>query len=159
MNNQNDTTSEQARAKGIIIPEPPKTGAYHVAVVRTGNLLYHSGQTPIVDGEKVLLGTVGVDLTPEQAEEAARIAAMNMIAQISAFLGGQLDRVRRCVRLTGYVNSAPDFYEQPQVIHGASKAVLDVFGEERGLHARAVFGMTPMPFNVCVVIDGIWEVE
>ncbi len=154
-----DKTTEQALAKGIIIPTPPKTGAYHVAVVQTGNLLYHSGQTPIVNGEKVLLGTVGKDLTPEQAEEAARIAAMNMIAQISTYLEGNLDRVTRCVRLTGYVNSAPDFFEQPQVLHGASKAVLDVFGEERGLHARAVFGMTPMPFNVSVVIDGIWEVK
>jgi enamine deaminase RidA (YjgF/YER057c/UK114 family) len=154
-----DTTTEQARAKGVIIPAPPATGSYHVAVVQTGNLLFHSGQTPIVNGEKVLLGMVGRDLTPEQAEEAARIAAMNMIAQISAFLDGNLDRVRRCVRLTGYVNSAPDFFDQPQVIHGASKAVIDVFGEERGLHARAVFGMTPMPFNVSVVIDGVWEVR
>ncbi len=154
-----DKTTEQALAKGIIIPEPPTTGAYHVAVVQTGNLLYHSGQTPIVNGEKVLLGTVGTDLTLEQAEEAARIAALNMIAQIHAYLEGKLDRVTRCVRLTGYVNSAPGFFEQPQVIHGASKAVLDVFGEERGLHARAVFGMTPMPFNVAVVIDGIWEVR
>lgn len=154
-----DKTTEQARARGIIIPEPPETGAYHVAVVQTGNLLYHSGQTPIVDGEKKFLGVVGKGRTPDEAFEAARIAAMNMIAQISKFLDGQLDRVARCVRLTGYVNSAPDFFEQPQVIHGASRAVIDVFGEERGLHARAVFGMSPMPFNVSVVIDGIWEVK
>ena len=154
-----DKTTEQARLNGITIPEPPKTGAYHVAVVQTGNLLYHSGQTPIVDGEKKFLGLVGKDLTPEEAFEAARISAMNMIAQISKYLDGQLDRVVRCVRLTGYVNSAADFFEQPQVIHGASKAVIDVFGEQRGLHARAVFGMSPMPFNVSVVIDGIWEVK
>lgn len=154
-----DKTTEEARNAGIVIPEPPKTGDYHVAVVRTGNLLYHSGQTPIVNGEKVLLGQVGRDLTLEEGEEAARIAALNMIAQISAFLGGELDRVSRCVRITGYVNSADGFFEQPKVIHGASKVVIGVFGEERGLHARAVFGMTPMPFNVSVVIDGIWEVS
>lgn len=154
-----DRTTKQAAAKGIVIPTPPKTGDYHVAVVRTGNLLYHSGQTPIIDGEKRYLGKVGDEISPDEAYEAARISAMNMIAQISAFLNGELDRVKKCVRLTGYVNSAPDFFEQPKVIHGASRAVLDVFGEERGLHARAVFGMTPMPFNVSVVIDGIWEVE
>lgn len=153
-----DTTTERAREAGIIIPTPPKTGAYHVAVVQTGNLLYHSGQTPIVNGEKVLLGQLGRDLTIEEGQEAARIAALNMIAQISTFLDGNLDRITRCVRVTGYVNSADDFYDQPTVVHGASKVILDVFGEERGLHARAVFGMTPMPFNVSVVIDGIWEV-
>lgn len=154
-----DRTTQAAQEKGIIIPTPPKTGDYHVAVVRTGNLLYHSGQTPIVDGEKRYLGKVGEDLTIEEGQEAARISAMNMIAQIGAFLDGELDRVTRCVRVTGYVNSAPDFYEQPTVIHGASKAIIDVFGEDRGLHARAVFGMTPFPFNVSVVIDGIWEVS
>lgn len=154
-----DKTTEAARANGIEIPEAPGTGDYHVAVVRTGNLLYHSGQTPIVNGEKRYLGRVGEEISPEQAYEAARISGMNMIAQISKFLDGRLDRVTRCVRLTGYVNSAPDFFEQPKVIHGASKAVIDVFGEERGLHARAVFGMSPLPFNVSVVIDGIWEVE
>lgn len=129
-----------------------------MAVRQTGNLLYHSGQTPIVNGEKVLLGQLGRDLTIEEGQEAARIAAMNMIAQISTFLDGKLDRIAKCVRVTGYVNSAPDFYDQPTVVHGASQAIIGVFGEERGLHARAVFGMTPMPFNVSVVIDGIWEV-
>lgn len=153
-----DSTTEQARKSGIIIPEPPKTGDYHVPVAQTGNLLYHSGQTPIVNGEKVFLGQLGRDLTIEQGQEAARIAALNMIAQIQRFLDGNLDRITRCVRITGYVNSANDFYDQPTVIHGASKVILDVFGEDRGLHARAVFGMTPMPFNVSVVIDGIWEV-
>lgn len=153
-----DKTTAAAEAAGITIPTPPKTGAYHVAVRQTGNLLYHSGQTPIVNGEKVLLGQLGRDLTIEDGQEAARIAAMNMIAQISTFLDGQLDRIAKCVRVTGYVNSASDFYDQPTVIHGASQAIIGVFGEERGLHARAVFGMTPMPFNVSVVIDGIWEV-
>lgn len=154
-----DKTTEAALAKGIVIPSPSKTGAHHVAVVQTGNLLFHSGQTPIVNGERIYLGQVGRDLTLEQGMEAARISAMNMIAQISSHLNGNLDRVKRCVRLTGYVNSSPDFVNQAEVIHGASKAVLDVFGEERGLHCRAVFGMTPMAYNVAVVIDAIWEVE
>jgi enamine deaminase RidA (YjgF/YER057c/UK114 family) len=154
-----DKTAAQAVQKGIIIPSPPKTGAYHIPVVRTGNLLYLSGQTPSVDGERIYLGMVGKDLSKEEGHEAARIAALNMIAQINEFLEGELDRVKRCVRLTGYVNSAPDFYDQAEVIHGASKTVIDIFGEERGLHARAAFGLTPTTFNVSIVIDGIWEVE
>ncbi len=155
----NDKTTQAALEKGIIIPAPPKTGDYHVPVVQTGNLLYHSGQTPIVDGVKRYLGRVGLEVTPEEAFEAARISAMNMIAQISAYLNGELDRVTRCVRISGYVNSAPDFFDQATVLHGASRAVLNVFGEERGMHARCAFGMSPLPFNVSVIIDGIWEVR
>ena len=154
-----DATVRQAAENGIQIPAPPKTGAHHVAVVQTGNLLYHSGQTPIVDGVKRYLGRVGAELTTEEAQEAARIAAMNMISQIHAFLDGRLDRIRRFVRMTGYVNSAPDYYDQADVLHGASKAVLAVFGEERGLHARCALGMSPLPFNVSVVVDGIWELH
>lgn len=154
-----DKTTRNALAKGIIIPPPSKTGDFHVPVVRTGNLLFHSGQTPIVDGERRYLGRVGIELTLEEAYEAAKVSAMNMIAQISTFLNGRLDRVTRCVRLTGFVNSAPDFYRQAEVLHGASKAVLDVFGEERGLHVRSAYGISPLPFNVSVVIDGIWEID
>lgn len=153
-----DKTSQNAHEKGIIIPKPAKTGAFHVACVQTGNLIYFSGQGPIVDGERVFLGRVGEDLTKEEGRESARVCTLNMIAHLSDFLGGELDRVKKCVRVTGYVSSAPDFYDQAEVIHGASELIIDVFGEERGLHTRAAFGLSPLTFNISVVIDGIWEV-
>lgn len=155
----NDSTTSKAKTRGIEVPKPPPTGKYHTAVVQTGNLLYLSGQTPMVGSDRVFPGIVGKDLTIEEGYEAARISAMNMIAQISAFLGGKLDRVKRCVRLTVYVRSTSDFVNQAEVAHGASKAVLDVFGEARGTHARATFGMTVLPYDISVVLDGVWEVE
>lgn len=152
------TIEAKARSAGIEIPEPPPSGANHVPVVQTGNLLFISGQQPIVNGERKYLGRVGADISLEDAKAGARACGLNMIGQVRKALDGDLDRVVRCVKITGFVNAAPDFYESPDVLHGASEVIVDVFGDA-GLHSRIAVGAGPLPFNIAVVVDGVWEVR
>jgi len=152
------TVAERLRERDITIPEPPPSGDFHLPIGRTGNLLFVSGQQPIVNGERRFIGRVGAEISPEDGRRAARVCGLNMIGQVSKALDGDLERIVRCVKLWGYVNAAPDFLASPDVIHGASELVIDVFGEERGLHARVALGAGPLPFNVAAIVDGVWEV-
>ncbi len=144
-------------ALGIVLPEAPAPAANYVAVVRMGNLLSVSGQGPVDGREKLSTGRVGQDLSLEQGKYAARLTCLNVLAQVAAALDGDLDRVKRVVKLFGLVNSAPDFVQQAQVMNGASDLMVEIFGD-RGRHARAAIGSPALPFNISVEIDGIFEV-
>ena len=124
--------------------------------VRAGGLLYVSGQIS-KDGETLLVGKLGDGKSEEDGQNAARICAINLIAQVRAACDGDLDRVARVVKLTGFVNSAPDFINQPQVVNGASDLMVAVFGD-RGRHARSAVGVGSLPFGVMVEIEGIFDI-
>jgi enamine deaminase RidA (YjgF/YER057c/UK114 family) len=142
---------------GITLPKAPSPVANYVPAVKTGNLLFLSGAGPIrgADG-KVPLGKVGQDLTVEQGYEAARLVGIALIARLKEEVG-DLDRVRRVVKLLGMVNCTPDFGQQPAVINGCSDLLVEVFGD-RGRHARSAVGMAGLPANIPVEIEMIAEV-
>ena len=143
---------------GISLPAEPVPIANYVPGVRTGNLLYLSGLGPAsrADGTAPS-GKVGRDLTTEQGYEASRLTGINILARMKGELG-DLDRVRRVVKLLGMVNSAPDFNQQPAVVNGCSDLLVEVFGE-KGRHARSAVGMASLPNDIPVEIEVIIEVD
>ncbi|MFP6747359.1 MAG: RidA family protein [Alphaproteobacteria bacterium] len=145
-------------ALDITLPEAPAPAANYVPFVRTGNQVFISGQVPWVGGERNFVGKVGAEFSVEEGRAAARVVALNIIAQIKAACGGDLDRVVRCVKLGGFVNCPGDFHDHPKVINGASDLMVDVFGEA-GRHARFAVGAAALPFNVAVEIDAVFEVR
>ena len=142
--------------KNIRLPEAAAPAANYVPWVVTGNLVFVSGQITMEDGEIRYRGKVGEGYSVEEARQAARLCALNLIAQLRAACGGDLDRVRRVVKLGGFVNSAPGFTEQHLVINGASDLMVEVFGDA-GRHARAAVGVPALPFGVAVEVDGVFE--
>jgi enamine deaminase RidA (YjgF/YER057c/UK114 family) len=149
---------QEALAKlGLTFPEMTLPVANFVPYVITGNLVYISGQIPMRNGEVVFVGKLGRDFTVEQCQEAARICALNALAILHHACGGDLDRVARCVRLGGFINSTPEFADQPEVMNGASDLIVSVFGE-RGRHARAAVGVNSLPRGVAVEVDAIFEI-
>ena len=143
---------------GITIPDAPAPAANYVPYTVTGNLVFVSGQVPFVDGKLTATGRIGEDATPEDGYEQARICAINLIAQVKAACGGDLDRVRRVVKLGGFVASADDFNGQPGVINGASDLMVEVFGDA-GRHARFAVGTNALPLGCIVEIDGVFEID
>ncbi len=143
---------------GIEVPIPPKPVASYVGYVIQGDLVFLSGQLPLLDGKLVATGLLGRDLDLEEAVKAARQCAVNLIAQVKTACDGDLDRVVQCVRLGGFVASTPDFTDHPQVVNGASELIGEVFGEA-GLHARAAVGVAALPLNACVEVDGIFAIR
>ncbi len=142
---------------GIEVPEAAAPVANYVGYVRSGNLVFVSGQVPLVDGAFKFQGKVGAEYSVEEGQEAARICAINIIAQLKAACGGDLDRVRRIVKLGGFVNSTPEFTDQPKVINGASDLMVAVFGDA-GKHTRAAVSAGALPLGVAVEIDAIAEI-
>ena len=142
---------------GIVLPEPAKAVANYVGYVRTGNLLHISGQLSN-DASGGLKGTVGVDVTQEQAVEGARLCGINLLAQMAAALDGDLDRVVRVVKLGGFVQAGPDFVAVPAVINGCSDLMVEVFGDA-GRHARAAVGVYKLPLGFAVEVDAVVEVK
>jgi enamine deaminase RidA (YjgF/YER057c/UK114 family) len=141
---------------GIAVPEPAAPVANYVAYVVTGNLIFVSGQVPVVGGEFKFQGKLGGDLSVEDGQAAARLCGINIIAQVKQVLGGDLDRVTRIVKLGGFVNSTPDFVQQPQVINGVSDLMSEVFGD-KGKHARAAVSAGSLPVGVAVEVDAVVE--
>lgn len=142
---------------GIELPPAPAPAANYVPYVVTGHQVFVSGQVPFVGSERHYVGKVGEDYDVEEAQKAARIVALNIVAQVKAACDGDLDRVVRCVKLGGFVNCTPDFVQQPQVINGASDVMVEVFGD-KGRHARFAVGAPSLPFNVAVEIDAVFEI-
>lgn len=142
---------------GIEVPEAAAPVANYVGFVQTGNLVFVSGQVPLVDGAFKFQGKVGSDFSVEEGQEAARICAINIIAQLKAACGGDLDRVQRIVRLGGFVNSTPEFGDQPKVINGASDLMVAVFGD-KGRHTRAAVSAGALPVGVAVEVDAVAEI-
>ena len=140
----------------ISLPEPPKPQANYIPSVQVGNLLFVSGHGPYNDGKTILLGKLGKELSTEEGYKTARNVALNCLASIKAALG-DLNRVRRVVKLLGMVNCTEDFKETPRVINGASDLLVDIFGEA-GKHARAAVGMQSLPNGMPVEIEMVLEV-
>lgn len=142
---------------GVAIPDAASPAANYVPTVLSGNMLYISGQVPMADGKIHYVGKLGDGFGIDEGVACARLCAVNIIAQAKAALGGDLDRVVRVVKLVGFVNSAPDFGDQPKVINGASDFIVDVFGDA-GRHARSAVGVAALPFGVAVEIEAVLEV-
>jgi enamine deaminase RidA (YjgF/YER057c/UK114 family) len=142
---------------GIALPTPAAPVANYVGFVRSGRLLFVSGQVCLVDGALVATGKLGQQVTVEQGQTAARACAINVLAQVKAALG-DLDKVIRVVRLGGFINSAPDFLDGPKVMNGASDLMVAVFGE-KGRHARTTVGVAALPSDAAVEIEGTFEVS
>jgi enamine deaminase RidA (YjgF/YER057c/UK114 family) len=155
---QQDADPEaRLQALGITLPSPPAPVANYVRSVRTGNLVFLAGHGPLKPEGGYVTGKVGQDLTLEEGKEAARLTAIALLASLKAEIGN-LNKVRRIVKVTGMVNATPDFTEQPQVINGFSDLMVDVFGAERGKHARSAVGMASLPINIAVEIEMVVEV-
>lgn len=142
---------------GLELPSAPKPVANYVRTVRTGSLLFVSGHGPYRDGKLQFLGKVGQDLPVEEGYQAARLVALNCLASVKEALG-DLDRVKRVVKLLGMVNCAPEFGQQPEVINGASDLLVELYGDA-GRHARSAVGMNALPRGIAVEIEMILEVE
>ncbi|MBI1180810.1 MAG: RidA family protein [Alphaproteobacteria bacterium] len=146
--------SARLQELGISLPEPPKPVAAYVPFVVTGNLVFVSGQVSALPGGPRYQGKVGHHFNTEQGQDAARLCALNILAQLGAALDGDLDRVDRIVRLGGFVACADDFTDQPLVINGASELMVAVFGD-RGRHARAAVGVNALPLGMAVEVDAV----
>lgn len=142
---------------GIALPTPPAPVASYVPFVIVGNIVHVSGQVS-VDAQGGIKGKLGDAIEVEQGQAAARLCGLNLLAQVKAACGGDLDRVRRVVKLNGFVNVTPDFDPIPQVMNGCSDLMVAVFGDS-GRHARAAVGMANLPLNFAVEVDGVFEIE
>lgn len=143
---------------GLELPEPSAPGANYVPFVRTGNLVFVTGQLSQWNGERRFIGKLGREFDVEEGRQAARLCALNVIAQLRAALDGDLARVTRCVRIAGFVNSMPEFHGQSQVMNGASDVFVEVFGDA-GRHARMAIGVSALPYDVAVEVEGTFEVK
>ncbi len=152
------SVEERLQALGLELPEPAAPAANYVPFVRTRHEVFVSGQVPVRDGKLAFRGKVGTDYTVEEAQEAARLCAVNILAVAKVACDGDLDRVKRCVKLGGFVNCTPEFEQHPAVINGASDLMVEVLGDA-GKHARFAVGTNALPFNVPVEIDAVFEVD
>lgn len=139
------------------LPNPAAPAANYVPTVIAGNLLFVAGQITIFNGEVRYLGKLGADVDLETGVKAARLCGLNIISQARAALGGSLDRIKRCVKVGGFVNCTPDFINHPQVVNGASDLMVEVFGDA-GKHARFAVGAVSLPRGVAVEVDAIFEI-
>jgi len=151
-----DRYSDALAELGLSLPEVSSPAGAYVPTVVTGNLLFIAGQISQVDGV-VHAGKLGAELSIEEGQVAARLCALNVVAHVAAAVGGDLDRVRRCVRLGGFVNAVPDFRDHAQVLNGASELLVALFGE-RGRHVRAAIGAGSLPRGAAVELEAVFEI-
>ncbi len=142
---------------GIELPRAAAPAANYVPFVVSGKHVFVAGQIPIESGDIMYRGRLGDGMTVDDGYQAARLCALNIIAQIREACGGNLDRVVRCVKLGGFVNSTPDFTDQPKVLNGASDLMIEVF-DEKGRHARFAVGAPALPLGVAVEVDAVFEI-
>jgi enamine deaminase RidA (YjgF/YER057c/UK114 family) len=151
------TVDKRLAELDIELPTPAAPVANYVGFVRTGRLLFVSGQICQVEGTLVAKGKLGAEVSLEQGQKAARTCVINVLAQVKAALG-DLDKVTRVVRLGGFINSAPTFTDQAKVMNGASDLVVSIFGD-KGRHARATVGVAVLPLDAAVEVEGVFEVS
>jgi enamine deaminase RidA (YjgF/YER057c/UK114 family) len=154
---QAQTAEDRLKEKGIVLTAVSKPIANYVNAVRVGNLLFLSGKGPTKPDGSTVTGKVGKDLTLEQGYEAARLVAINHLSVLKAELGN-LNKIKRIVKVLGMVNCEADFKDHPKVINGFSDLMVEVFGE-KGKHARSAVGMCSLPLNMAVEIETIVEIE
>jgi enamine deaminase RidA (YjgF/YER057c/UK114 family) len=150
------TPEDRLAELGLTLPEVVKPVAAYVPAVRSGDLVWTSGQLPFVDGQLAATGKVGADVEPDAAHDLARVCALNALAAIRSEIGA-LDRVRRVVKVVGFVASDPSFVGQPGVVNGASELLGEVFGEF-GRHARSAVGVAALPLDAPVEVEVVVEV-
>jgi len=156
--NMAGTVEQTLASQGITLHQPPNPVANYVPFVRSGNLLFVSGQVCLgADGKLIAKGKLGAGVSIEQGVTAARGCAINLLAQVKAAIG-DLDKVARVVRLGGFVNSAPDFLDGPKVLNGASDLMVAAFGD-KGRHARTTVGVAALPADASVEVEGIFEIS
>ena len=150
--------TENLKKLNIEIHDAPDPVGAYVAYKIIGNLLYISGQLPISKDGKMIKGKIGKDLSLEQGQEAARFCVLNILAQAKKAVNGDLNKIKGCVRITGFVNSTDDFTDQPKVINPASETISAIFGES-GKHTRVAVSVNALPLGIAVEIDAIFEVK
>ncbi|MBM3894936.1 MAG: RidA family protein [Thaumarchaeota archaeon] len=148
---------ERLKSLNIVLPSPPKPAGSYVPVTISGKTAYVSGQIPITDGKITHKGKVPVQQSVEEAQKAARLCIINALAQLKAEIGS-LDKISRILKVSGFVNSAPDFVDQPKVVNGASDLLFEIFGE-KGKHSRVAIGAASLPLDSTVEIDMIVELS
>ena len=151
------TIDARLRQLGIELPEPAAPVANYVPFAVSGNLVFIAGQLCLWNGERRFPGKLGAAIGIPDGQQAARLCALNILAHLRVACGGDLDRVRRCIRLGGFVNCTPDFTDMPQVVNGASDLMVEVFGD-KGRHARAAVGVSSLPAGVAVEVEGTFEI-
>lgn len=148
---------KKIKALGLEVPEVPQPVASYIPAVHSGNFVFTSGQLPVIKGELKRRGKVGSDLSIEEGYECARVAALNCLAAVKSAVG-TLDRMKRIVRVVGFVNSAPGFEDQPKVINGASDLLVEILGDQ-GKHARLALGTSELPLGSPVEVEMVVEVK
>ena len=149
--------SNRLKELKITLPNAPDPVGAYVAFKKINNLLFISGQLPITSNGKIIKGKLGKDLNLEEGQEASRLCVLNILAQVNKALSGDLDKVKNCAKITGYVNSADTFIDQPKVINPASDMLSNVFGSV-GQHTRAAISANSLPLGAAVEIDAIFEI-
>ena len=150
------STEENLKKLNINLPKAPDPVGAYVASKIVGNLVFISGQLPLNSEGKLIKGKVGKELNLEQGQEAAKLCALNLLAQLKK-ISGNLDKVKGCVKITGYVNSIDSFVDQPKIINGASDLISKIFGD-KGKHTRAAVSANSLPLGAAVEVEGIFEV-
>ena len=153
-----ETISARVQALGLELPKAGAPAANYVPFVITGNLVFLAGQICQWNGERRFVGKVGGEISAEDGVKAAELCGLNILAWIKEVVGDDFDRVTRLVRLGGFVNSVPDFVEQPRIVNGCSDLMVKVFGD-KGRHARTAVGTNVLPFNVAVEVESIFEIR
>ena len=149
--------NENLKKLNIEIPNAPSPVGAYVAYKKTGNLLFISGQLPISTDGKMIKGKIGKDLSLEDGQNASKLCVINILAQVKKALDGDLNKVKNCVKITGFVNSSDDFTDQPKVINPASETLSALF-DEKGKHTRAAVSTNSLPLGAAVEIDAIFEI-
>ena len=149
--------TDKLKELNIKLPKAPDPVGAYVAFKKIGNLLYISGQLPIDADGTIIKGKIGKDLTIEDGKKAAKLCALNILAQANKAMNGDLSKIKNCAKITGFVNSADTFVDQPKVINPASETLTSVFGNN-GKHARAAVSTNSLPLGAAVEIDAIFEV-
>ncbi len=153
-----DRIDQRLNELGVTLPPPGSPAGNYIPFVKSGHLVFISGQLPRLDGKITRTGKLGRDVSVDDGKAAARVCAINLIAHLKVACGGELERVVRCVRLSGFVNSDPAFTDHPQVVNGASDFMVEVFGDN-GRHARTAVGVAALPANAAVEVEGIFEIS
>ena len=151
------TIESKLKELKIELPDAPDPVGAYVAFKKINNLLFISGQLPISSDGKILKGKIGKNLTLEDGQKASRLCVINILAQVKKALDGDLNKVKNCIKITGFVNSTDDFTDQPKVINPASETLSNVLGDN-GKHARAAISSNSLPLGAAVEIDAIFEI-
>ena len=151
------TIENKLKELNIELPNAPDPVGAYVAFKKIGNLLFISGQLPISRDGKIIKGKIGADLNLEDGQKASKLCVINILAQVKKALNGDLNKVKNCVKITGFVNSIDDFKDQPKVINPASEILSEIFSD-KGKHARAAISVNSLPLGAAVEIDAIFEI-